>query len=210
MKRKIGRLLVVAIVALSARAATSRTQVPVDATRVSVAAGTVSFEVATNVFGTTVRGTSRALMAAALVRSSATELRLERLEASMPVTSLRTGINLRDQHMLKYIFKTADGQLPDLHFAADAADCPRRDAGAALACVASGALTIRGAARPFAVTLEIEQNGEAYRVKGSGQVTLGAYGIERPSQFGVRTEDEVRIRVDFSARRATSTTARAL
>ena len=43
-----------------------------------------------------------------------------------------------------------------------------------------------------------------------GQVTLSAYGIERPSQFGVRTEDEVRIRVDFSARRATSTTARAL
>jgi hypothetical protein len=60
------------------------------------------------------------------------------------------------------------------------------------------------------VTLEIEQNGEAYRVKGSGQVTLSAYGIERPSQFGVRTEDEVRIRVDFSARRATSTTARTL
>jgi polyisoprenoid-binding protein YceI len=129
-------------------------------------------------------------------------LRLEQIKATVPVSTLRTGIGLRDEHMREYIFATPDKQMPDVTFAAPGADCAR--AGAAYTCAADGTLTIRGTARPFRIALDVARDGEAFRVKGSGKVALSAYGIERPSQFGVRTNDEVTIHLEFSARSPTS------
>jgi polyisoprenoid-binding protein YceI len=215
MKQQICRLVILglAVVALSARAATSQSPGSVGS-RVDIKGGTVSFEVATNVFGTAVRGKSSELTGRAVVHNAhnatpgAPDLRLEQVEASVPVETLKTGISLRDRHMLKYIFKAPNGALPDVRFTADKAECPRREANAAYACVASGVLTIRGTSRPFAMTLEIEQDGDQYRVKGGGKVALSTFGIARPSQLGVAVEDEVRIRVEFTATRLPTTTAR--
>lgn len=175
---------------------------------VTVSDGSVSFEVSTNVFGTMVRGKSNALRGGALVRADADQLRLEQLDASVPVESLKTGIKLRDQHMRKYIFRTGDGQLPDVRFTADTAECSSTDKATVYRCVAPGALIVRGTSRPFALTLDVEPDGSAYRARGSGTVTLSAYGIARPSQFGVRTEDAVTIQFEFSARTASTTVTR--
>jgi polyisoprenoid-binding protein YceI len=207
MKLKVCRLVIlgVAVVAVSARLAISQSAGPVGS-RVDVKGGTVSFEVATNMFGTTVRGKSSELTARTVVHTGASDLRLEEVDASVPVESLKTGISLRDRHMLKYIFRTPNGALPDVRFTADKAECPGREASAARACVVSGVLTIRGTSRPFAMTLEIEQAGDLYRVKGDGKVALSTFGIARPSQLGVTVEDEVKIHVEFSARRRPSTT----
>jgi polyisoprenoid-binding protein YceI len=176
-----------------------------DASALTVTGGAASFEVSTNVLGTMVRGKSSALTASTLLRSSAAELILERLEATLPVASLKTGIKLRDQHMVKYIFQTADGQQPDLHFTAGDARCVRADSVSPYSCAAAGMLTIRGTPRPFSITLEVTPEGSGYHVKGDGKVTLTSYGIERPSQFGVRTGDEVRLHLEFSARAASPT-----
>jgi polyisoprenoid-binding protein YceI len=212
MKQKICRLVILGlgVAALSTRSATSQSTGPVGSP-VEVKSGTVSFEVATNMFGTTVRGKSSELTARTVVHDGtpgASDLRLEQVEASVPVESLKTGISLRDRHMLKYIFRTPNGALHDVRFTTDKAECPRREASAAYACVASGLLTIRGTSRPFAMTLEIEQDGDRYRVKGDGKVALSAFGIARPSQLGVAVEDEVKIHAEFSARRSLTTTAR--
>ena len=176
-----------------------------DASALTATGGLASFEVSTNVLGTMVRGKSSALTASTLVRSSAAELLLERLEATLPVGSLKTGIKLRDQHMVKYIFQTAAGQQPDLHFTARDGRCVRVDSVSPYSCPAAGTLTIRGTPRPFSITLEVTPDGSGYHVKGDARVTLTSYGIERPSQFGVRTGDEVRLHVEFTARTATPT-----
>jgi hypothetical protein len=171
--------------------------------------GVATFEVGTNVFGTRIHGKSTALTATAVVRDADAELRLERLEAALTPATLRTGIRLRDQHMIKYIFRTAGGQVPDVRFSAADARCTRPAGAAAYQCPALGTLSIRDAARPFSIALEATPDGSGYRVRGVSTVALSAYGIDRPSQFGVSTEDTVRVQIDLVARRAAVTSSRA-
>ena len=165
---------------------------------IQLSGGTVTFEVATNVFSTTVRGESNAVTGGTRLRDDGSGLKLEQLEAVVAVGSLKTGIKLRDEHMRKYIFETSDGQVPDVRFSADNAECPKNGAG--YACSASGNLAIRGTPRPFTIELKVARNGEGFHVTGDGKLSLSAYGIDRPSQFGVRTEDEVKIHLDLKAR----------
>ncbi len=67
-------------------------------------------------------------------------------------------------------------------------------------CTVSGQLTIRGTQRPFAMTLQVTGTGGGYRAAGLGTVKLSAWGIAQPSQFGVTTTDDVKLRLEFTAR----------
>jgi polyisoprenoid-binding protein YceI len=192
----------------SAPAATRPSAQTLHSTPVKVGEGSVSFEVATNVFSTTVAGKSTALAGSTTVRETGAELQLEQVEATVPVTSLRTGIRLRDEHMRKYIFETGDGQLPDVTFSARNIRCSQASPNG-YTCPTSGTLSIRGTSRPIDVELKVERNGDGFHVSGDTLVTLSSYGIERPSQFGVRTDDKVKIHVEFKASSAAATSARA-
>lgn len=177
-------------------------------TAVKVAEGSVSFEVATNVFSTTVSGKSTALAGSTKLHDTGEALQLEQIEATVPVTTLRTGIRLRDEHMRKYIFETGDGELPDVVFSAKNVRCSQASP-KAYTCPTSGTLSIRGTPKPIDVDLKVVKNGDGFEVSGDALITLSTYGIERPSQFGVRTDDKVKIHVEFKARSAAPASARA-
>jgi polyisoprenoid-binding protein YceI len=149
-----------------------------------------------------VRGKSTALAGSTRLRDAGAALQLEEIEATVPVSSLRTGITLRDEHMRKYIFETGNGQLPDVVFSASSAQCSQTSAASVYTCPTSGMLAIRGTPRPIDMELKVSRNGDGFKVSGDGMVALSSYGIERPSQFGVRTDDKVKIHVEFKARRA--------
>jgi polyisoprenoid-binding protein YceI len=172
------------------------------AAHTEVRGGSITFDVGTNIFAIKVHGASGALDGRAGVRESAQGLRLERIEAVVPVDSLKTGLKQRDAHMRKYIFETTDGQAPDVRFSADKADCSHAGSERELTCVAAGVLSIRGTARPFSIPLKVTRNGDDYRVVGDGTVALSTWGIERPSQFGVKTNDEVALHLEFNAKTA--------
>jgi polyisoprenoid-binding protein YceI len=124
---------------------------------------------------------------------------LEQIEAAVPVKTLLTGIVLRDEHMRKYIFTRSDGRVPDVRFVAGAAACAKVSANEST-CRLAGDLVIRGTARPFALELRVTEDGGSFHASGEGIVKLSTYGIERPSQLGVTTADEVRLRLNFTAR----------
>ena len=71
----------------------------------------------------------------------------------------------------------------------------------------SGTLAIRGTPRPFAIDLKVTGGGDTFRAVGDGVVSLSAYGIDRPSQLGVKTADEVKLRFDFTAKQSTRAVA---
>jgi polyisoprenoid-binding protein YceI len=167
---------------------------------VEVRGGTASFDAATNVSAITVHGKSSELDARARVREASDGLALERVEATVPVKSLATGMGLRDEHMRKLIFTNPDGSVPDVKFVSHDATCAPDVTKRQATCTVSGELAIRGILRPFTMTLLISRNGAAFRAAGDGIVKLSAYGIEQPSQFGVRTSDDVKLRLDFTAR----------
>lgn len=188
--------------------ATLRAQSPPmsDATAVTVSGGSVSFEVGTNVLSTTVQGQSNAITGSVRLRDNGSSLKLEQLEAVVKVATLKTGIKLRDEHMRKYIFETPDGQLPDIQFSAGTIDCAQASKG--FVCSVAGSLAIRGTARPTTLTLKLERTDDGFHVTGDGKLLLSAYGIERPSQLGLKTEDEVKIHLDVKARNASTVAER--
>ena len=178
-----------------------------DAVAMDINQASVSFDVATNVPALRVHGKSSAVTAHAHLKAEPEGFVIERIEARVPVSSLQTGLELRDQHMRKYIFTTAEGQVPDVEFSSDRAACPNDGRSQRATCVVSGVLTLRGTARPFAVTLVVSEERSVIRVSGHGIVKLSAYGIDQPSQLGVRTTDDVKLKVELTARRATAQAA---
>jgi polyisoprenoid-binding protein YceI len=197
---RCGSILVPGLVAL-AFTGSAGAQTADIASVVEVKNGTAAFEVGTNVGAISVHGKSNDLTARLRMRPTADGHVLEGIEAVMPVKSLGTGMGMRDSHMRKYIFTTSDGKVPDLRFSADKAVCSKPE-GRQSSCELAGALEIRGTARPFTVVLKVSEDGDSLRAIGDGTVTLSAYGIERPSQLGVTTEDDVKLKFDLTAKAA--------
>jgi polyisoprenoid-binding protein YceI len=171
------------------------------ATPVEVRGGTASFDVGTNVPALSVHGKSNALEARGRIVPGATGPQLEQIAATVPVKTLNTGMGLRDQHMRKYIFTTSDGQTPDVKFVAKSAACTKTGANRST-CDVTGDLSIRGTARPFTIALQVTEDADSYRAAGEGIVKLSTYGIPQPSQLGVRTDDDIKLRLEFTARPA--------
>jgi polyisoprenoid-binding protein YceI len=177
-----------------------------DPTPVEVRGGTASFDVGTNVPALAVHGKSTSLQGRVRVRRSTDGPLLEQIDAAVPVMTLGTGLGLRDEHMRKYIFTTDDGKRPDVRFVADKATCSKLS-GNQSTCQVAGDLVIRGTSRPFTIALKVTEDGDSYRASGDSIVKLSTYGIEQPSQLGVRTSDEGKLRLDFVARPAPTAVA---
>jgi polyisoprenoid-binding protein YceI len=201
-QQKCAAIAIAALVSMSA-AGTAAAQSPAGSapTPVEVRGGTASFDVGTNVPALSVHGKSNALEARGQIRPGANGPRLEQIEATVPVKSVGTGMGLRDEHMRKYVFTTADGQTPDVKFTATQAACSKTGSNQST-CDVTGALSIRGIARPFTIALKVNENGDSYRAQGEALVKLSAYGIPQPSQLGVHTDDEIKLKLDFTARPA--------
>ena len=174
-------------------------------TQIQVEAGVVSFDATTNISAVTVHGKSAALKAQVRLRQTDADLVLEDVSAWLPVTTLSTGMGVRDEHMRKYIFTAGDGQLPDVRFHGANLTCQIAK-GKENQCPVTGTLTIRGVERPFQTTLKVRRDGNAtatYRASADAAVKLSDYGIERPAQFGVKTTDEVKFHLEFVAKELT-------
>ena len=193
--------MIIASMLLLAFAGPAGAQRAGDAIVVEVRGGTAVFVVDTNISAISVHGKSNALTARLRLRQTTDGAVLEGIEAAMPVKTLATGMELRDEHMRKYIFTAGDGQLPDLRFSAERAVCSKAVSRQST-CELSGSLAIRGIKRPFTVVLKVSEHGDTFRVVGDGTVMLSAYGIERPSQLGVKTADDVKLRFDLTAKQS--------
>jgi polyisoprenoid-binding protein YceI len=161
--------------------------------------GTAIFSVTTNMPGVTVKGKSESLHGNVQIRRASEGIVLEHIEAWLPVKTLGTGISLRDEHMRRYVFTTFSGEIPDLRFEGGNASCPGVLAGREATCNISGTLSIRGIPRNFSIMFKIrEANGSpSFRGGGDGLVRLSDYGIDSPSQFGVKTANEIQIHLEI-------------
>ena len=199
LKVSVGSIFIVGAFVCSAAAV--RANGP-DVTVIDINQGTISFEVATNVPALRIHGKSGSIDARARIASGPNGMVIEQIEATLPVRSLETGMALRDEHMRKYIFTTAGGQMPDLQFSSERAECLKSESGQKPTCTVNGTLAIRGTAKPFVMTLTVSEENGSIRASGQGVVKLSTYGIDQPSQLGVRTTDEVKLKLELTARRA--------
>ena len=166
---------------------------------VQVASGNAGFLAPTNVPGIEVKGTSSALTATADVSRGESGLIVQRIDARLPVNSLATGMKIRDEHMRKYIFTGPSGDVPDIRFTSDEAACVAAPKG--YSCQVSGQFLLRGIARPITIAIRVkEQGSDSFRAEGDGLIKLADYGIDPPSQFGVKPAGEIHFHLDFVAK----------
>ncbi len=165
---------------------------------ISLTGSAVRFTVPVNVKAFTIHGRVDDLSGSALLESRESGFVLRRIEVSVRVESLDTGIALRDRHMRERVFQTTSGELPAVTFLAEEAGCPR--VGERTRCTVDGSLSIRGTARPFSIDLDVVRDERGYRASGASIVRLSDYGIERPRKFGVITADEILLEIDLSSR----------
>src|SRR5262249_23245547 len=137
---------------------------------VEIHRGVATFDVGTNISAITVHGKSTAVVGRARTSHGADSFEFHELEAIVPVMTLSTGIQVRDEHMLKRVFATPDGALPDVRFIANTVSCPKVVRTAT--CEASGELTIRNIRRPFAIDLKMTGEGDQVHAFGDGIVRL--------------------------------------
>ena len=93
-------------------------------------------------------GASKAVTAQAEIEVVGAGLSIRKVDATVPVRSLSTGMKMRDEHMRKYIFTTASGEQPDLRFEAEGMTCTAGTQGHEFACRLNGALSFRGVTSP--------------------------------------------------------------
>src|ERR1051326_508014 len=131
-------------------------------------------------------------------------LALQQIRATLPVKSLATGMKVRDEHMRRYIFTTADGNEPDLQFNSEPVTCSAAGAHE-FNCGINGLLSIRGLARPFSMQLHVkEQSATSLHANGEAGVKLRDYDIDPPSQFGVKPSNHVRFRIELTGKETTA------
>ena len=184
--------------------AIAQSPAPAGAAQQSIAVenGIAAFHVSTTIPAIEVSGKSGALQARVQVRRDANGLKLEHIEAWVSPASIKTGMALRDDHMRKRIFTTSRGDVPDLRFESSDVVCPGVAPGHEATCAVSGTMAIRGVTHAFSIPLKVKQDGSgaSFRAVGDGTVKLSDYGIEVPSQLGVKTSNEVNIHLDLTGK----------
>ena len=165
-----------------------------------VSSGITSFVASTNVGAITVHGKSDRLNVLARVKQDGDRLLLQDIDARVDAKTLSTGMGIRDQHMREKIFTAQDGSVPELRFEAPSASCPSPIAGKNAACNITGTFFLRGEGKPLQMALNVKQEGKqnaTYRVTGESTLQLTDYGIQPPSQLGIRVSNQVKVKVEF-------------
>jgi len=205
MKRFMRPSALIAVVFLAAAVAAVATDPAPEnaATLVKVTGGVATFDSTTNMPGIGVKGKSNSMSGEVSVIHTAEGLSLQSINATVPVTTLATGMKMRDEHMRKLIFATSSGDAPDLQFRAEAASCGQHGSGREFTCSLTGNLQIRGIDRPVVVALKVKEQSsdpESFKVDGDGLVKLSDYGITPPTQLGVSLANEVKFHLELQAK----------
>jgi len=115
---------------------------------------------------------------------------------SVDLTTLDTGIDLRNHHMQEKYLEVGKGDgFKDARLSAIKIDAPKLDAELKF----HADLTVHGETKPVTGTCKIHKNGTAYEVEAGFPVNVLEFKIAKPSYLGVGVEDEVRVTVAFTA-----------
>ena len=63
----------------------------------------------------------------------------------------------------------------------------------------AGKLSIAGVTRNVTITVNVEKNGNSYKITGSESLKMSEYGMETPGFLGVTTGDAVTVNVNIVA-----------
>jgi hypothetical protein len=156
--------------------------------------GEATFKAETNMPGVAIEGSSknfRTLQA----EFSEDKLMLKKLEAELDAETLKTGIDLRDQHMFEKVFLvlSAKEKPSYLKLTMDKSDCLKD--GKNLNCSGEGHFIFGKKIFNKKINLKFDEN---LNTQTSFNVSLKELALEIPSYLGIEVEDLVNVQVKAS------------
>lgn len=113
---------------------------------------------------------------------------------SVPMDTVKTGIDLRDRHMREKYVETQ--KFPNAELKVSKASLKEGDGQNA-----KGLFKVHGVEKEVAVNYSVSKNAEALLVKGTFNLNLKEHGIEVPNYLGVTVKPEVVVRATFQVTR---------
>jgi polyisoprenoid-binding protein YceI len=136
----------------------------------TVQLGNIKFTANTNVRMFKFTGEVKDLTSS-LARTNGT---LSSFALTIPVKSIKTGMDIRDKHMQERVFTASDNTLPDITYKATSADCKPGASATEQVCVVAGQMSIRGETKPYPLTLTL--NGS--KISGSTDIDVFQFGVK--------------------------------
>jgi polyisoprenoid-binding protein YceI len=120
-------------------------------------------------------------------------------ELSVDLTTLDTGISLRNTHMRDNYLEVGKGDEYSHAVLSDIALGEGDPATFEGKTRFTGTLRLHGQRKPITGEARLERNGSNVTVEATFPVVLQDFGIEKPRYLGVGVRDQVQVRVRFTA-----------
>ena len=121
---------------------------------------------------------------------------------SVDLRTLKTGIGMRDKHMLDNYLEVDNG--PDFEKATiENIQIEKLDGKTTF----NGTLVLHGERRPITGSATLERRDGGYTVQAEFPVRVSEYKIPKPTYLGVGVQDEIRIKVALTVQPAATTVA---
>jgi len=123
------------------------------------------------------------------------EAKGEAVVVTVPLSSITTGIGLRDTHMHEKYLESQ--KYPTAELSVPRAGLKFPEEGASTEATAQGTLTLHGTSLPVSVHYKASHQGAGYDVSGEVRINMNDYGIGTPSYLGITVKPAVDIAVTF-------------
>lgn len=116
----------------------------------------------------------------------------------VPISSLTTGIGLRDKHMKEKYLEA--GKYPNAELEVQRAALKFPADGMLQTADAQATLTLHGQTRPVTIQYTASRTGDLYSVSGTTRINILDFAITQPSYLGVTVKPDVSISIRFQTR----------
>ncbi|HMJ16229.1 MAG TPA: YceI family protein [Polyangiaceae bacterium] len=120
-----------------------------------------------------------------------------KLTVTVPLTNLKTGIGLRDNHLRGYLNTK---QHPNAKLVVERSKLKLPEDGKTTDGSATGDFTLNGQTKPLKFRYRAKRTGSDFHVQGMADVNIEHYGIEQPCYLGVCVEPTIKLKVAFKLR----------
>lgn len=120
-----------------------------------------------------------------------------KLKVAAPLKGLKTGIELRDNHLKKTLNVEKH---PEATLVVDRSALKLPDDNASVESTATGQFTLNGQTQSVPFTYRAKRTGSDYHVQGRTEINIEKFKIEQPCYLGVCVDPNVKIKVKFKLR----------
>ena len=115
---------------------------------------------------------------------------------SLPLSTLKTGIDLRDTHMREKYLQV--DKYPNLVLEVPWSAIKLPEDGQTATQTVPGKMTLHGQTKDVSVTYTVKRTGDVYETSGKVPLNLKDFGVDIPSYLGVTVKPDIETLTTFS------------